>query len=286
MQRSRIHKSALQPLAADRALANEAASMRVLDVAVDPAEYPQHPNPHLKIAVILETGALDVTWQSANGRAMRGRVRKGSSSVMPADMPYSTCWQGAGRMLLLSFSTTFLHARDSAIGAAASELRPAWSQFDPFLVQMGLSVIAAQSAQLASTAYLDAAAEVLMVHLLHRYGLAPVPRLDLLVPSQLIKVLDLIESHIDEDLSLARLAAVAGLPVHGFARCFAKAVGEPPHRYILKRRCARARELLMRTMMPIVEIATVLGFSSQAHLTTALLHATGITPARYRTPPR
>jgi len=43
---------------------------------------------------------------------------------------------------------------------------------------------------------------------------------------------------------LARLAAKCGLSVRHFARAFRHSTGVPPHRWLLKRRVDRARELL------------------------------------------
>jgi AraC family transcriptional regulator len=121
-----------------------------------------------------------------------------------------------------------------------------------------------------------------MVHLIHRYGAAHVAPVAPALSSGLERVLDLIENHLDEDLSHATLAAAAGQSVYGFARSFAKTMGEPPHRYVLRRRVERARQLLTHTATPLADLAATLGFSSQAHLTTAFLRATGTTPARFR----
>lgn len=278
----KAHKSALWPQAADTAVAESDDAINVVDVAVDTAEFPEHANPHLKIAVVLDASSLHAQWQSATGRAVQGSVRRGTSSVMPADMVYKTRWQGAGRMLLLSFSPDFLKAWDAATRAGSTELRPAWSQPDPFLAQLGLSVLHAQRSGVASRTYMDAVAEVTMVHLLHRYGAAPALPMAQPLSSGLARVLDLIETHLDEDLSHAMLAAAAGQSVYGFARSFAKTMGEPPHRYVMRRRVERAKQLLAHTDTPLADLAATLGFSSQAHLTTAFLRATGTTPARFR----
>lgn len=282
MQYPRVQKSAHEPASADVALSAAPASLRVIDVSVDAAEFPEHPNPQLKIALVLEAQALEVGWQSATGRAMQGRVACGTTSVMPAQMHYTTRWRCPGRMLLLSFTPEFLSATDADSGKVTGALRPTWSQPDALLVQLGLSVLAAQRAGLATPTYLDAAAEVAMVHLLHQYGSVRCAAPPVLVPERMARVVDLIEAHLDEDLPLARLAEVAGLSTHGFARAFAKVAGAPPHRYVLRRRVEHAQHLLTHGRTPIAEIATALGFSSQAHLTTAFLRETGTTPARYR----
>jgi AraC family transcriptional regulator len=76
-----------------------------------------------------------------------------------------------------------------------------------------------------------------------------------LAASQLRRVKDLIESRLDEDLSLADLAAVAGLSIHHFAQAFRVSTRMPPHRYIILRRIDRAMEALLTSRRPIAEIA-------------------------------
>src|SRR5690606_37580469 len=67
-----------------------------------------------------------------------------------------------------------------------------------------------------------------------------------------------------EALSLARLAAVAGLSPSHFSRAFKAATGAAPHRFVLERRVDRARALLDRTGLPLAQIAYEAGFASQS----------------------
>jgi AraC family transcriptional regulator len=277
-----VTKSARAPMVADQALANATTSLSLLDIAVDPAEFVEHPNPHLKIAIVLEASSVNVGWQTATGRTMQAQVMRNTSSIMPASMPYRTHWQRGGRMLLMSFSHDFLRNRDAVIGRTAGDLRAAWSQSDPFLAQLSLSVLAAQRRQTADATYMDAAAEVAMMHLVNRYGGGDTAHYEPLLPKHIVRVIDMIEAHLDEPLSLATLAAAANTSTYGFAHAFKRAVGTPPHQYVLLRRCERAKHLLAHTAMPIAEVAIALGFASQAHLTAAFSKATGFTPAKFR----
>jgi hypothetical protein len=127
-------KSADQPGAADQALAAAVDPINIVDVSVDTAEFPEHPNPQLKIAVVLDAQALQAQWHSATGRRVQGSIRRGTASIMPADMVYRTRWQGAGRLLLLSFSPDFLRARYTACrcgtqNAAAMRAGPTWMRW-------------------------------------------------------------------------------------------------------------------------------------------------------------
>ncbi len=103
------------------------------------------------------------------------------------------------------------------------------------------------------------------------------------LPSRrLHRIIDYIEAHLGEDLSLLTLAAEAGVSPAHLARAFKRAMGGSVHRYLLRRRVEWAAALLVSTELTIAEIALETGFSSQAHLTTAFRHQYGTTPAAYR----
>lgn len=110
-------------------------------------------------------------------------------------------------------------------------------------------------------------------------GMRTAPGMDVV---RLRRVLEYIEHHLDRNLSLVELAGVAALQVNHFARAFKQATRHSPHRYILMRRLARARELLRGSNESIACIAYSLGFSSQAHFTGVFSRFMGITPGRYR----
>jgi AraC family transcriptional regulator len=98
------------------------------------------------------------------------------------------------------------------------------------------------------------------------------------------RVRDLIEARLGEHLSLQELAESVGLSPYHFARLFKASFGEPPHRYVLRRRIEQALASLKSDHdRPIADIAIALGFVSQAHLTDAFRRHTGMTPARWRT---
>lgn len=99
---------------------------------------------------------------------------------------------------------------------------------------------------------------------------------------RLKRVTDFIEENIDSELGIAEIAAIAGFSEYHFSRLFKSRTGITPHRYVMQRRVARAKELLSRSQMSIKEISTSLGFSDQAHFTTVFKNATGMTPKHFR----
>src|SRR5213075_1484266 len=67
------------------------------------------------------------------------------------------------------------------------------------------------------------------------------------------RICEYIESHLDQKIGLAALAAMAGLSTHHFARAFHQSVGVPPHNYLLSRRLDRAECMLRETQLPLSE---------------------------------
>ncbi|MBV9078163.1 MAG: helix-turn-helix transcriptional regulator [Methylobacteriaceae bacterium] len=95
------------------------------------------------------------------------------------------------------------------------------------------------------------------------------------------RVLGFIDENLERDLSLTEMARLVGLSAPYFSHAFRTAVGEPPYRYLLRRRCERACTL-MEGPTSIAEIALAVGFSSQSHFTTAFRRLMGTTPAAWR----
>jgi len=133
--------------------------------------------------------------------------------------------------------------------------------------------------------YLEGLAAMLTVHLLRSYGSSersPIPYRGGLAPRQVRRVLEYIDAHLTDELGLVELAAIAGLSPHHFVEAFKISIGKPPHRFVTEKRVQRALELLRVDDRSIAEIAHVVGFSSQSHLTMNFRRVTGLTPGRFR----
>jgi AraC family transcriptional regulator len=105
---------------------------------------------------------------------------------------------------------------------------------------------------------------------------SPLP-LELEVESQ---ILEHIERGLEGPLPLSNLAALAGLSPSHFARAFREAMGETPHRYVMRQRVERARALLGQ--VTLAEAAARCGFSSQSHLSRCFVEHYGQPPGALR----
>ncbi len=111
---------------------------------------------------------------------------------------------------------------------------------------------------------------------------APAPRKAGLTERQLRRAIDYIHCNLEQDPTLAELAAVTGLSTVYFARQFKLATGLPPHRFLLRVRVEHAKRLLAATDRPLAAIALDCGFCHQEHLTRVFRKHCGTTPAVYR----
>jgi len=81
--------------------------------------------------------------------------------------------------------------------------------------------------------------------------------------------------------SLSDLATDLGLSRYQLLRAFRTTMGIPPYAWLAQHRVNRARGLLASGLRP-AEVAALVGFADQAHLTRWFRRVLGVTPAAYR----
>ena len=101
----------------------------------------------------------------------------------------------------------------------------------------------------------------------------------------LIKVAQLMEQNIEKPLSLDRIAKATGLSRRQIERLFKRHLNCVPKRYYLEMRLRRARELLLQTAMPIMDITTACGFQSPPHFSKCYRNQFGHPPSAERQHP-
>jgi AraC-like DNA-binding protein len=98
----------------------------------------------------------------------------------------------------------------------------------------------------------------------------------------LLRARDLADARYPEPLTVADLAAAAGLSPAHFSREFRRAFGESPHAYLLTRRLERAAALLRSTDRSVAEICLSVGLASIGSFTTSFTRTFGRSPTAYR----
>ena len=97
--------------------------------------------------------------------------------------------------------------------------------------------------------------------------------------AQLRTVVEYIDEHLAESLSLDALATTVGVDRYWFAKQFHRSTGIPPHQYVILQRIERAKMLLVRSIATPAEVAQLVGFADQAHLTRLFRRHVGVTPS-------
>ena len=103
-----------------------------------------------------------------------------------------------------------------------------------------------------------------------------------LAPWQVRSVTTYIDANLNASLSCEMLARLTRLSLSHFARAFKCTFGCPPHVFLMRRRVERAQGLMLKTNVPLAQIASECGLADQAHLSRLFLQFTGETPASWR----
>jgi transcriptional regulator GlxA family with amidase domain len=91
-----------------------------------------------------------------------------------------------------------------------------------------------------------------------------------------------IAGHLDTPMTLARLAAEAGMSERSFARRYRAATGLTPGRAVERLRVETARQLLVETRLPFKRIAARCGFGTEETMRRSFLRVQGVGPQAYR----
>jgi AraC family transcriptional regulator len=251
-----------------------------------PFEGPEHV-PHAHHVCIRLGPSSILEWWIAGERPRRQRVTPGDVHLTSAGVPMWYRLQESSEILMLALAPSFMqHAAHELTGAAPLELRNQRAIRDAPILHLGLVLQAELEAGCpAGRLYGEGLATALAVHLLQHYAVCP-PQLRSyrggMPRARLQRVLEYIQAHLDQELSLAALASIAQMSPYYFSRLFKQSTGLSPHQYLLRQRIERAKELLAGPRCRIAEVSDTLGFPHQSHFTTTFHRWVGTTPRQYR----
>jgi len=99
---------------------------------------------------------------------------------------------------------------------------------------------------------------------------------------QLGRVKAYVERTLGGPVSLDQMAEHVEMSRGHFARLFKESTGSTPYAFVMARRMARAKTLLVETAMSIGDVAAEVGYESQGHFSTLFKRATGLSPRDFR----
>ena len=162
----------------------------------------------------------------------------------------------------------------------------AWGTPDPVMLALASSLLPAlEHPNEASSLFMDHITLAFFARLMSAYsGFAAVHQTARggLAPWQLRRVKELTEGHLGENFSLSALAKECSLSPSYFARAFRLSLGMPPHQWLLERRVALSKRLLLGPAQSLTDIADACGFADQSHLTKVFSRLMGTTPGAWK----
>lgn len=239
-----------------------------------------------EINMTLDGGVL-TRKQTSAGTLIHQSEKPGQMCLTSAGQSFTAAWDCEYEYLALDLDPEYV--RQTAIENRFSphfEIIDNFAGTDALIQQIGYALLKeSQDENPSGSLYADSLAQSLTLHLLKNYsnaGRAAENTGGGLSAYKLKKVNDFIAERLDEDLTLAELASVAGLSRFHFTRAFRRSTGVTPLQHLMRTRIERAKELLKNRDLPLAEISLLAGFKNQSHFTTLFRKFTDVTPKAWR----
>jgi AraC family transcriptional regulator len=243
--------------------------------------------PHPRIMLVTR-GSVAV--RRHDGAARRSaHLSPGKAWLVPAGVPLSYDWTGAGcgirEMTVLILPEDELartadllsHARSAPVTLTEAVLT------EDRVVGSVLAGLTRAMAAGVDELYAESSAAFLLAHVLSQYGTgSPVRVAAGREDARVQTAVEFMRDSLHLPVSLADIAASAGLSPYHFARVFRIATGVPPHRFLTRMRIDVARRRLADGDQSITEIARLCGFSTPSQFSTAFRRETGTAPRAFR----
>jgi AraC family transcriptional regulator len=210
---------------------------------------------------------------------------RGDLDLVPAGKREACVHEQSATQLVLQLSPALLRrvAENMGVDPDRASVEPRCQFRDPQLEHIVWALdVERMQGQLGGQLYTDSLGLALAAHLLRRFPAFERARRRAprgLTSAQLARVKSYIEDHIDRDLSMQRLASVAEVSSSHLKTAFRRSTGLAVHQYVVQRRVARARALLLRGELPASQIALEAGFAHQSHMARCMRRVLGITPS-------
>lgn len=231
---------------------------------------------------------VQLDWRAPGTDAITSKlIVRGAVHVKAAREQFWQRWSVPASILVIAFDAAFFDHLSAEADNSRKDLIGELGIADAGLIELtGLFDREFLDGGLNGRFYVENLGAALAAYLVRRRTGKEVsphtPQRAQLAPARLRRVLEYIDAHLNNELGLAELAAIAGLNSHHFAHAFKITTGVPPHQFIMDRRINASCLRLEKAEESISDIALACGFASQSHFTKVFRRFVGTTPAKYR----
>jgi AraC family transcriptional regulator len=238
-------------------------------------------NSVVKIDICLERAVVARACNS--DRVVEIEVRPGAYSIFPMDTEFYARGRSGAPWLAVAATRGALenafHRPAHALLAGMQGVAYGTDDLLRRLAEVAVAATAGDAASSVTAEYLALACFARLVELRSPGVLAR--EHDMGCDRRHRRVLDYIEAHFTEDLSIARLADIAALSPYHFVRSFRAVTGVTPYAFVMRRRVRQVQYLLVATTRSVSDIALVCGFASASHMSATFRRLVGVTPRHY-----
>jgi AraC family transcriptional regulator len=246
----------------------------------------KHSHDCTQLTIALEPAYVRAEWQDSPGRPARRELNGDIVWLVPPGLLHSVDFNRRASLIHLYFTDQFFErVTENAVVDVSSRLSPSLLIRDPFLVEVAKDLSEELRFGPINELFSQSVAAVTANHVIRRYSDKPnAVRMHRggLGPTREKRVRQYIQEHLDTQLSLEDLARVAEISPNHFGSLFRQTTGMTPHKFVVRQRVERARNLLERSRLPLIDIAVRCGFLDQSQFTTTFRRYFGITPGRYK----
>ncbi|GAA4222446.1 hypothetical protein GCM10022253_30970 [Sphingomonas endophytica] len=241
-------------------------------------EGPIENGPHLRIGLCVGAGTRLV--QRAGTTRLEGVWRRGTLTITPPDCQgHAAC--GAAEMIGLAI------VPNTAILATAIEidrLHDLASRFhdDALIVSVLTALHHEADAHGTETAFFEHGIALVLNRLNALHGTLPArPTIRPLSQARYDRLVEQVRGRLGDDLSVAELAAAAGMDPSGFSRALGARTGLAPFAWLTRCRMEEAARLLAAGL-PVTQVASRVGYANASKFAASFRRSHGIVPSRWR----
>ncbi|MFC3747033.1 helix-turn-helix domain-containing protein [Paenibacillus sp. GCM10012306] len=222
-----------------------------------------------------------------NSGVNEGLTKPGDIQIMPSGQNTYCQWEQAISFLKMEITPSYMDevAYESGLGWTGHiELDHKFLVQDPKLLQLSQWMFEELSNNGASgKLYIDSLANMTIIHLLQHYTTSSQKCLKPkhVTNQQISLVIEYMHAHLEKDISLDEISAVANVSTSHLVRLFKQHTGFTPHQYLIQLRIERSKFLIRCGKMSFKEIAAQVGFSDQGHFTKLFKRTVGLTPMQF-----
>lgn len=237
------------------------------------------------VTMVLEPGEL---LHTADGGAIeRHRLAANDIIMCARSSDAHVRWSGTAESISISVDhAVVMRAAQSLTPSGRFERLPRAAREDAHLTLMMRALYQEQASDFAGgRLFMDGIEQAIAALLVTRCnsfgGKLPAQAPDL-APLHMRRVIDFIHARLDTPLSLAELAACAGLSEGHFSRQFRASFGTTPHQFVVRTRIAQAKVLLAKPHIAIIDVGLACGFPNSQHFARLFHRYVGMPPSRFR----